>query len=172
MSIPITSVTAAKAPPSEPLAWAQIEEWMETLEEEELIEEEAIEEVREKIEELRGQPDNEWFSHSSLEATDTLRQTLNQQIQSLGADLATAERNLNALQNYASQLSEEAKEQLLAEYDQALQNMALNGLPLNSELMKALQGIDPKLLAQGQMSQLSQEQLDQLREALKKGSGL
>ena len=35
--IPITSVTAAKAPPSEPLAWAQMEEWMETLEQEELI---------------------------------------------------------------------------------------------------------------------------------------
>ena len=60
----------------------------------------------------------------------------------------------------------------MAEYDQALQNMATNGLPLDSELMKALKGIDPQQLAQGQMSQMSQEQLDQLREALKKASGL
>ena len=170
--IPITTVTAAKAPPSEPLAWAQMEEWMETLEEEELIEESAIEEYREKIEKLRGQPDQEWFSHSSLEATDTLRDQLSQNIQSLGAQLETAERDLNALQNYSAQLSEEAKEQLMAEYDQALKNMAMNNLALDSDLMKALEGIDPQQLAQGQMSQMSQEQLDQLREALKKGAGL
>jgi len=170
--IPITTVTAAKAPPSEPLAWAQMEEWMETLEEEEVIEENAIEEVREKIEELRGQPDEEWFSHSSLEATDTLRNTLNQQLQNLGADLATAERDLNALQNYSEQLSQEAKEQLMQEYDEALKNMETSGMPLNSEMMEALKGIDPQKLAQGQMSQMSQEQMDQLREAMKKASGL
>ena len=170
--IPITSVTAAKAPPSEPLAWAQMEEWMETLEEEEVIEEDTIEEVREKIEELRGQPDEEWFSHSSLEATDTLRNSISQQLQNLGADLATAERDLNALQNYSEQLSQETKEQLMQEYDEALKNMATNGMPLNSEMMEALKGIDPQKLAQGQMSQMSQEQLDQLREAMKKASGL
>lgn len=170
--IPITSVTAAKAPPSEPLAWAQMEEWMETLEEEDVIEENAIEEVREKIEELRGQPDEEWFSHSSLEATDTLRNTMNQQLQNLGADLATAERDLNALQNYSEQLSQETKDQLMKEYDEALKNMETNGMPLNSEMMEALKGIDPQKLAQGQMSQMSQEQMDQLREAMKKASGL
>ena len=34
----------------------------------------------------------------------------------------------------------------------------------------ALKSIDPQKLAQGQMSQLSQEQLDQLREAMKKAA--
>lgn len=169
--IPIANVQAAQAPPSEPLAWAQMEEWMELLEEEDLIDENSIEKVAEKIEELRNQPEDDWFSHSSLEATDTLRETLQQQIQNLGAELATAERDLNALQNYNSQLSEETKEKLIAEYDQALRNLAMNNLSLNPELMKALEGIDPKQLAQGQMGQLSQDQLDQLRESLKKGAG-
>ena len=169
--VPITSVEAAQAPPSEPLAWAQMEEWMEQLEEEDILEEESIEEVAEKIEELRNKPEDEWFSHSSLEATDTLRQDLQRQIQNLGAELANAERDLNALQNYSSQLSEETKDKLIAEYDQALQNLAMNNLSLNPELMNALQGIDPKQLAQGQMGQMSQEQLDQLREALRKAAG-
>lgn len=168
--IPVSNVSAAKTPPSEPLAWAQMEEWMELLEDEALIQEEGIEEIQEKIEELRNQPEDEWFSHSSLEASDTLRQTLSQQIQNLGTELANAERDLNALQNYGSQLSEESKEKLLAEYDQALQNLALSGLPLNPDLLKMLEGVDPSQLAQGQMSGLSQEQLDALREALQKGA--
>ncbi len=170
MFVPVSTVSAARTPPSEPLAWAQMEEWMELLEEDNLIKEEGIEEIQEKIEELRNQPEDEWFSHSSLEATDTLRQTLRQQIQNLGAELANAERDLNALQNYGSQLSEESKEKLLAEYDQALQNLALSGLPLNPELMKMLQGIDPSQLAKNQMSVLTPEQMDALREALQKGA--
>ena len=168
--MPITTVEAARTPPSEPLAWAQMEEWMELLEEDDLIEEQGNDEVKEKIEELRNQPEDDWFSHSSLEATDTLRQTLQQQIQNLGAELANAERDLNALQNYSSQLSEETKDKLMAEYDQALKDLALNGLPLNPELMKALEGIDPSQLSQAQMSSLSKEQLDQLRQALKEGA--
>jgi hypothetical protein len=168
--IPIATLEAARPPASEPLAWAQMEEWMELLAEENLIEELAIEQVKENIEELRQQPEDEWFSHSSLEASDTLRQTLQQQIETLGAELATAERDLGALQHYGDQMSQEAKDKLLAEYDQALQNLALSGLPLNPELMKSLKGIDPQQLSQGQMNNLSPEQLQQLRESLKKAA--
>ena len=168
--IPIASVEAAKAPPSEPLAWAQMEEWMELLKEENLIQEQGIEEVKEKIEELRQKPEDEWFSHSSLEATDTLRQTLRQQIQNLGAELAIAERDLSALQQFGNQMGEETKEKLLTEFDQALQNLALNNLPLNPELMNALKGVDPKQLAQGQMKGMTPEQMQQLREQLQQAA--
>ena len=96
---------AAKLPPSEPSAWAQMEDWVETLDEEDLIEESNIEGVREKIEELRSQPEDEWFSHSSMEATDTLRDSLGRDIKNLSAELGSLERDLNALQNHASQLS-------------------------------------------------------------------
>lgn len=169
--VPIGGVLAEKSPASEPLAWGQMEEWLETLEEENLIDETKLEEVLEKIEELRARPEDEWFSHSSLEAGDTLRQNLQRQIQDLGAELANAERDLNALENYGDQLSAEAREKLLAEYEKALQNLAIAGLPLNPELMKSLKGLDPKQLAQGQMSQLTKEQMEQLRQALQKGAG-
>lgn len=168
--IPITQVEAVSPPPSEPLAWAQMEEWMERLQEEDIIEETAIEEVKEKIEELRQKPEEEWFSHSSLEASDTLRQQLQQQLQNLGTELAIAERDLAALQHFGDQMGQETKEKLLAEYDQALQNLALSNLPLNPELMKALQGIDPQKLSQSQMSGMTPEQLQQLRESLQKAA--
>ncbi|NNE91956.1 MAG: hypothetical protein HKN23_09945 [Verrucomicrobiales bacterium] len=170
--IPIPEVEAvADLPPAEPSAWEQMEDILATLEEEEVIEEEAIEEVKEKIEELRKQPEDEWFGHSSMEATDTLRETLRQQINNLGKELETAERDLNALQNFAAEMSEEGKDMIMAEYDKALKNMELSSLPLNKELMEQLKGIDPKQLAQMQLNQLTKEQMDQLREQLKKAAG-
>ncbi|MEZ5433060.1 MAG: hypothetical protein R3F31_18260 [Verrucomicrobiales bacterium] len=47
------------------------EDYVETLKDQNIIEEKALEEVQEKIEELKSQPESEWFSHSSLEATDS-----------------------------------------------------------------------------------------------------
>ena len=168
--IPISTLEAAKAPPSEPLAWAQMEEWMDLLDEENLIEEQGIQEVKEKIDELRQKPEDEWFSHGSLEATDTLRQTLQQQIEKIGTELAIAERDLSALQQFGNQMSEDTKEKLLTEFDKALQDLALSNLPLNPELMNALKGVDPKQLAQGQMQGMSPEQMQQLREQLQKAA--
>ena len=55
---------------------------------------------------------------------------------------------------------------LLKEYDEAMKNMALNSLGLNKELLKQLQGIDPKQLSQMQMGQMSKEQMDQLRKQM------
>ncbi len=167
--MPILEVNAAaKLPPSEPGAWAQMEDWVDSLEEEELIEESDIEEVRERIEELRAQPENEWFSHSSMEATDTLRDSLGRDIQDLASEMGTIERDLNALQNHAPQLSKSSKEMLLKEYDDAMKNLALNSLGMNKELLNQLQNIDPKQLSQSQMGQMSKEQMDQLRKQLSK----
>ncbi len=145
--IPIPDLkAAADLPPAEPSAWEQVEKMLDTLEDQEVIEEEAIEEVRDKIVELRAQPEDDWFSHSSMEATDTLRETLRQQINSLGAEMQTAERDLNALQNFSSQMSEEAKDMIISEFEEALKNMELSGLEMNQELLKQLQQMDPKQL--------------------------
>lgn len=160
---------AAKLPPGEPGAWAQMDDWLDTLEEDDVIEDTAVENVREKIEELRSQPEDEWFSHSNMEASDNLRDSLGRDIQDFASEMNTLERDLNALQNYASQLSESSREMLLKEYDEAMKNMALNRLGLNRELLKQLQGIHPKQLAQMQMGQMSSEQMDQLRARLHKG---
>ncbi len=165
--IPIVKVeAAAKLPPNEPGAWAQMEEWADTLEEEELIEEAAIEELREKIKELRNQPESEWFSHSSMEATDTLRESLGKDLRDLASEMNTIERDLNALQNHSTQLSESAKEMLMQEYEESLKNLETNSLEMNQELLQQLQNIDPKQLSQMKMDELTKEQMDQLRKSL------
>jgi hypothetical protein len=153
----------AKAPVVEPQAWGQMESWMEKLQEEQIVTEEEKEEQLAKISDLRDQPPEKWFSHESLNAGDTLKEQLQRDIQKLAQDLSTAERSLNALQNYADQLSVAAKEQLLKDFDQALADMKANALEIDPKLMEALAGIDPK-----DLKGLSKEQMDQLRESMKK----
>lgn len=164
--LPVSQAEGAKTPTVEPQAWAQMENWLQKLQEEQIVTEEEKEEHLAKIEALREQPPEKWFSHESLNAGDTLKEQLQRDIQRLAQNLATAERSLNALQNYASQLSAAAKDQLLKDFEQALADMKSGMLQLDPEMMKDLAGIDPKNL-----KGLSEEQMKQLRESMKKKAG-
>ncbi|MCF6312907.1 MAG: hypothetical protein L3J39_10700 [Verrucomicrobiales bacterium] len=167
--IPVTPQAFAALPPaSQPLAWEQMDNWLETLEESELIEEPSLDEVKEKLEKLRAQDQEKWFSHSSMEASDSLRDSLDQQIRQLGSNLEDTERNLNAFQNFSEQMTDATKNQLLQDYQKAMKQLGLGQLPLDSKLMSALKSLDPSQFSK--LSQLSQKQLDQLREQLKKGA--
>ncbi len=169
--VPIPERTAPTAKVVEPGAWERMEDWLATLEEEGIVEEESIKEFANRIEELRDQPEEEWFSHSSLEATDTLRQSLGMEIRDLAAEMAALERNLSALGQFSSQMSEAAKEQLAKEIQQALDAMEGGGLAVDESLMKQLKGIDPSKLGQGTLGNLSAEQLKALQDQLRQGSG-
>jgi len=169
--VPIPERSTASAQVVEPSAWEQMEDWLATLEAEDLIEEEKIEELVGRIEELRDQPEEEWFSHSSLEATDSLQQSLGLEIRDLAEEMATLERNLSALQKFSSQMSEAAKEELKKDLQQALEALEGSGLEVNKELLDQLRDIDPSKIGQETLSSLSQEQLESLQQQLQKGSG-
>ncbi len=164
--LPVAQEAEAEAPTVEPQAWAQMEDWLEKLKEEKIVTEEETEEQLAKISDLRDQPPEKWFSHESLNAGDTLKEQLQRDIKQLAQNLSTAERSLNALKNYADQLSVEAKEQLLKDFDQALADMKASSLELDPEMLKAIAGLDPKNL-----KGLSESQMKQLRESMKKKAG-
>jgi len=168
--VPVTSIAKKEElPPSEPLAREQVDKWLDKLEETEVIAQEAIEEYRDSLEELRQQDPGEWFSHASMEAGDSLRDALGRETQQMEADLSKIERNLNALQNFSQQIDEKTRSQLIEEYQNAVQGLELGKLPLNKEMLDALQSIDPSKLGDA-LSNLSEEQMQQLREQLKKGA--
>lgn len=165
--MPLPKVAAVEdVPVVEPGAWDQMEDWIATLEEEQLIEEAGIEELEGKIEELRNQPEDEWFSHASLEATDNLQETLGKQIQEMASDLNTLERDIGALQTFSTQMSEASRQKLLEEFNEALDSLAANGMQPNEELLKKLQELDPSQLGQKSLSSLSPEQLKDLQKQL------
>lgn len=164
--LPVYQDAEVKEPTVEPQAWAQMEDWLEKLKEDQIITEEEKDEQLAKISDLRDQPPEKWFSHESLNAGDTLKEQLQHDIKRLAQNLATAERSLHALKNYADQLSVETKEQLLKDFDQALADLKSSALELDPEMLKAIAGIDPKNL-----KGLSEEQMKQLSESMKKKAG-
>ncbi|MEM7011601.1 MAG: hypothetical protein AAF585_08975, partial [Verrucomicrobiota bacterium] len=90
--VPVRPVEAKSSIPNEPIAWEEMEDWLKTLDDERVVEEDAAKELMTQVEQLKQQPVEEWFSHSSLEATDTLRQSLQRSMSGLSRDLSKAER--------------------------------------------------------------------------------
>ena len=164
--LPVPQDAGAALPMTPPLAWEQMDSWLEKLEAEKVIDQAQLEELKQKLEELRAQPERDWFGHQSLEATDSLEQSLERSVDQLGRQLDRAERSLNALENYSDQLTAASKDTLAADFDAALEGLRSNELKLDPELMKKLSAIDPKNL-----KSVSAEQLKELREALEKRKG-
>ncbi len=158
----------------EPSAWERMEDWLATLREEALVEEESIEDLASRIEELRDRPEAEWFSHSSLEATDTLQQGLGLDLRDFAAEMNALERSLAALQSVSGEMGEmgeEAKDRLAQEFSRALEALAEGGLPPDESLLRQLREIDPAQLGEGTIGKLSPGQLQALQQRLREGSG-
>ncbi|MFC7336077.1 hypothetical protein ACFQY0_02720 [Haloferula chungangensis] len=149
--------------PQEPDTWKQVEADLERLGEDEMIDETYLEEMKKKLEELRAKEEEEWFSHSSLEATDSLKKQHQSELQRFERDLNQAEKALGNLQKNAGGMPQERKDQLMNQFDQALQGLQNGGLKPNPGLLEQLKQLDPNNLGQ-----LNPEQLQQLRENMQK----
>ncbi len=169
--VPIPDSFDAKSEVVGPSAWREMEEWIATLKAEDLIDGEKIEELADRIEELREQPEEKWFSHSSLEATDSLHQSLGLEIRDLAEEMTTLDRHLSALQEFSSPMSEAAKNRAREEIQEALEALEGAGLPLNEALRKQLSEVDPSRLGKETLAKVSQEQLESLQLQLQKSSG-
>lgn len=146
----------------QPQAWKQLEADIEALNEDETIQEEYLEELQKRLDELRKQEEDEWFSHSSLEATDALRKMHQSELNALEHNLNKGERALNALQKHGGNLSENARQRMLEDFQEALQGLGEGKMKPNQGLLDQLKQLDPQNLGQ-----LNQEQLDQLRENMR-----
>jgi hypothetical protein len=149
-------------PPEEPAARQALQASLDELAEEETIDEDYLKEMQKKVDEMREQPAQDWFDHSALEATDSLKKSHEQQLQELEQNLKKAERSLNALQNHSGSLNPENRERLRNEFDEATEKMSQGAMKPNQELLEQLGGIDPS-----QLKNLSGKQLDQLRQNMR-----
>jgi len=147
----------------EPTAWNELDTSLDQLNEQEVVQQDYIDEMRDKLEKLREQSPDEWFSHSSLEATDNLKKNHANEQESLKNNLQRAEKNLAELQKGGGKMNEEKKQRLLNEFDQALKKMEQGGIKPNEKLLKQLQKLDPK-----ELDKLTPEQMNQLRENMRK----
>lgn len=171
------SVSAARAVAA-PAAWDQMEEWIAELKEENLVDSEAIQEFAKKVEDLRSQPEQDWFSHSSMEATDTLRESLAEEIRDLVSGMSDMERNLAAMQNAGESSDASEKEGAEKNFEKSLGELKENSLASKKSMLDRLQKLDPKDLSKSGNSMSAaeakalQEQLGQAASALGAMEGL
>lgn len=144
-----------------PPALTQTEAWLEQISQLALAEPETVEALSERARGLAERSTEEQYTHSALEAADTLRGQTEAAIRSLAAELDAAAAALEPLENPAAGLSEEQLGALAARLGAALQGMKEGRLAANSELLKAM----PAATAAGLRS-LTPEQAARLREQL------
>lgn len=153
----------------EPLAWSQLDEILQTLEEEKLVEEKEIGESIARLNELRGQDPGDWYAHESLEAGDSLLRETSAELESLRQDLQLAETALHLLaQRDAPGSDNPADMELLSDaLKEALKGLEMGNFPLSRELLDQL-----KLAEVMGAGQLSPAELQQLLENLQKASAV
>jgi hypothetical protein len=147
----------------EPQAWKKLDAELAALTEEKAANEDYLEETRKKLEELRAQENDQWFSHSSLEATDALEKSHRSETGRVEQELERAENALEMLEQNAAGMNAEDHAKLADEFDQALEGLKNGAMKPNPELLKQMDGWNRENLRQ-----ISPEQLQQLQENLEK----
>lgn len=162
--VPISARQAAPpAPSSQPQAWSQIDSQLEQLDQDEMVDEEYIEEMEKRLDQLRAQEEEEWFSHASLEATDSLEESHNSNMEKLDRELSEAGNALEALAENADKLNAQQKQKLAEQFDQALEGLQNGAMKPNPALLDQLSKLDPN-----DLGKLTPEQMQQLKEGMKK----
>lgn len=125
----------------QPVTWEELQAVVDALEKDELLEEEPIKVLQEKLASLREQPVEQWFTQSSLEAGESLReqtlQDLRQTAQSL-QDAAVAMEAMRRLGTAPDELRIAELEQRMAG---ALENLQMGTVPADAELCRQVQAM-------------------------------
>lgn len=162
--LPISAKQRTTPPPSrQPQAWSQIDAQLEQLKEDKMVDEEYIKEKEKQLEELRAQEEQDWFSHASLEATDSLKESQNSNMEKLDRDMKEAGNALEALAQNADNMNAVQKQKLTEEFEHALQGLQNGAMKPNKALLDQLSKLDPN-----DLGKLTPEQMDKLKENMEK----
>lgn len=162
--IPVNAKSAvASIPSDQPQAWKQLGNELDLMAKEQLADEKYLEETRKRLEELKTQEEDQWFSHSSLEATDSLKKSHNAEAKRVENELGKAEKALGKLEKNAGGQAE--KERLMEEFEQALNGLQDGAMKPNPQLLEQLKNLDLNNLGD-----LPPDQLQQLKDQLQKNA--
>lgn len=170
--IPIPSTGKEVQSIDEPPAWSEIDSTLDHLAEQSKIDQTYIKERQEQLEALRGQEADEWFSHSSLEATDHLQRSLRQDAETLKNDAETAKIVLEEFHTQGAKGNATEQAKAHQEFEKALEALENNAMKPNAELMNKLGEAGKDALTEPTEAQIEQlrENLRQLQEQANMGA--
>lgn len=164
--LPVSArVTQPSVPLDQPQAWKQLAAELDHLAKEEVVDEKYLEETRQRLDELKSQQEDQWFSHSSLEATDSLKKSHRAEASRVEQELGHAANALDGLTKNAPAANDAEKNRLMEEFDQALEGLRNGAMKPNPQLLEQLKQLDP-----ANLGKISAEQMQQLREKLKENA--
>jgi hypothetical protein len=164
--IPITTPSPNNlSHPEQPQTWKQLSTELDQFTKEKVVDEKYLEETHKKLEELKSQAEEQWFSHASLEATDSLKKAHRAEAERVERDLGRADKALAKIEKNAANTSQAEKNRLMEEFDQVLQALQSGAMKPNPELLEQMKQLDLK-----DMAKLTSEQIEQLRGNLKKSA--
>lgn len=152
-------------PKQQPMAWSQAESWLDTLKEEELVDEKALDEFAAKLSELQKDNSEDWYNHGSLEAGDKLKSDMEKGMMDLQQYMKQAQDILESARASEGKMSEATLEKVEAQYAEAMKGLENGAMPMDQKLMEQLKNADPKSLA----NQMSKEQFDKMMERMQNG---
>lgn len=150
----------------EPAAWRQVEEWLNTLEEEKLVEPASIEELRRQVEALRQQPMETWYEHSSVEAGDSLGEQVRHDIKEFQRNLEMAFAGATALERLPEDVPDSLMERWQQQMGESIEGLSKGDLRMDPELLRQLKSME---LDPSKLRSLTEEEWKQLKEALERG---
>jgi hypothetical protein len=166
--VPVHHVSAAAGSGtiSPPPDFAQIQSWINTLKAADLVEPAKLDEMQSSLDKLRQRSPQDWYTQSSLEAADSLKELMEQSMNSLESNLDSADQSVEAMQDQQGNSNSGEGSGLRAMQDQLSQagnNLASGNFPLKKELADAMKG------AASSDKQLSASQLAALQKKLEQG---
>lgn len=162
--IPVSVQPGAKPPPiAPPVAWTEMERWLEELEATELVDESAVAAWEDRVDSLESQPKEEWYRHSSLEAGESLRDELASELRALERSLSAAEASLTELIELDDDGSSETLRLARERLGESLEDLELSSLPLSRKIKRQLM----TLTRERDVKRMTKEQLERLRERLR-----
>jgi len=163
--LPPPSAPDKAAATEKPLAWTQLEEIAKQLSETQTVEEQSLEKLRDQLNQLAGQDPKDWFSHSSLEAGDNLREETMTSLGEMQKHLETAADALAAMEKFGDGLSQEQVQQLAQALSDALKGLENGKFALDKKTMDKLKGLNPNAL-----KSMDPKKLAELADQLKKNA--
>ncbi|MGF1450515.1 MAG: hypothetical protein ACFB21_00395 [Opitutales bacterium] len=136
-------VSSAKPSPDiqnaeQPLAWEKVEAVIEALEDESIVAEQSVDDLRNQLAALRGQPEAQWFNQSSLEAGENLRDQTMLELREAARNLQMATASLEAMRELGPQATPMQAEMLEQQFSEAMQNLQMSELQLDAEMLAEL----------------------------------
>jgi len=160
--VPVPAVSTSVPVPA-PRAWQNLNQQLNDLQEEELVDEEYIEEMQKKLQQLEAQPKEDWYNHSSLEAGESLIKQHQKEVNQMDKALEKAGNALDALTSpEAQKMSDSQREGLQNQLNAAAEALQNGQLKPNKELQEQLEGY-----AKDAMKGMSPEQMEDLKKGMK-----